>query len=208
MQPFTCNVGVQIIFLVACLTLFLYQTNNCFLEYLKCPTAKTASYKDMSKTAFPRIELCYGGDFWTQSEIIKAGYKDFKDFVIGRNKFQNGWKAEEDSVRDLFNKVYQKPFLREFLREDSFLKVNGSLRQTLIWEESPMNYQGGLCLKLKLRKTKFSLNSLILKFRDFEHRNESEYLHYIYITITGEMQLKFLDLDILFPQIHIEKLSE
>lgn len=128
--------------------------------------------------------LCHNGDFWNRSAIEEVGYDNITNFFVGKNKIQNGWKAGEDSVKHLFDKVYKKPNVKEFLREDSYLKVNGTLHIPLEWKERPMRYQGGQCFELKLSFTNFSMNTLILKFKDIEDIAYQEKIN-LYILLTG-----------------------
>ena len=65
--------------------------------------------KNITQIAFPRITICQGDDGWSQENLAKIGYEDIKSFLIGNNSVETGWMAGQDSVRELFDKVYSKP---------------------------------------------------------------------------------------------------
>ena len=66
-------------------------------------------------------------------------------------------------------------------RADSYLKLNGSIKETLRWIERPMNHPEGRCLQLNLTKAKYSETTLILKFRNSSHDGQLQ------LTITGSI---------------------
>ena len=136
---------------------------------------------------FPRITICQGDDGWSQEDLATMGYKDIKNFVIGNNSVERGWRAGQESVKELFDKVYSKPKIEDIILMD-ILKLNGTskLNQPLPWKESLMNYEGGRCLELDFPQTNFSLTTIIIKFKDIENVvDEKEDHMHINILITG-----------------------
>ena len=97
---------------------------------------------------FPRVTFCHGeGRAYNHSSLEQLGYKDVPAFVSGRRSGPgqgNGWVTERRTAEEVFEAAYSQPQLETFLRNDSYLKLNGSRSSRgLGWLVSPMSYEGG-----------------------------------------------------------------
>ena len=67
------------------------------------------------------------------------------------------------------------------MRNDSVIKLNGTILKPLEWQEIPMVHPEGRCIQLKFNKTDFMETTLILKFDHTKY----DYKGVLEMTITG-----------------------
>ena len=165
-----------------CLSLFSYQNLNFFLEFVKYPTTRSGAFKvkmysvkaylilitkDVTDIEFPRIILCHAdGKGYNLSKIQSLGFKTQVNFLYAKseNASNFSWLGENMTIEETFKHVYAKPLIDSLISNNSFMKLNGTLREPLKWIEVPMVYPEGRCLKLNFTKTSFKETTLILKF--------------------------------------------
>ena len=136
---------------------------------------------------FPRLTFCHGhGKGYNESIIKEMGYKNIKDFVIGRKITRHGWLTKDKSTKELFESIYSLPWIENIIRSDSRLKENGSIYSQLKWVEKPMTYEGGRCLQLNFTKAIFSETTIILKFENMNSTNQTIEVD---LSITGRLEL-------------------
>ena len=171
---------------LTCLSLFCYQNILFFLEYRNYPTARSGAFEvrflknkkflvhfvqDITNIEFPRLIMCHAnGKGYNISNIEALGYKNQVSFLYGKadNASEYGWVANNMSAREIFQTIYAQPMIEDLIRNDSFLKLNGSIREQLKWIEVPMVHPEGRCLKLNWTKTNFTETTLILKFSNIK----------------------------------------
>ena len=137
----------------------------------------------MTEIEFPRIIICHGdGHGYDERKVSEFGYEDYSNLLYGKsaNVSSYGWVSSNVSTEAMFEQLYSKPFIETFIRPDSFIKLNGSMRENLTWIEIPMVHPEGRCLKLNFTMTLFTETTIILKFHDIKDFNGS-----LEITITG-----------------------
>lgn len=172
-----------------CISLFSYQNFNFFLEFVKYPTARSGAFKvcikemnfaieritmliinikDITGIKFPRIMLCHAdGKGYNLSNIQSLGFKTQVNFLYAKsqNASNYSWLGKNMTLEETFKYVYAQPPIESIISSStSFMKLNGSLRETLKWIEVPMVYPEGRCLKLNFSSTVFKETTLILKF--------------------------------------------
>ena len=203
---------MSIFYLILCFSLFLFQTLEILLEYLKNPTSRRSALKvqkgcvetkrllchnkiikikDLTSVRFPRITLCHGeGGGYNHSKLEGLGYSDMKSFVIGTSqRHGNGWITQDKTAREVFEAAYSEPRLEMFINNGSYIKLNGTRytqRHHLSWFESPMSYEGGRCLTLNFTQTSFSKTAIILNLNYLNFTEEVK----LDLTITGWINLK------------------
>ena len=136
----------------------------------------------MTEIEFPRIIVCHGdGQGYEKTKVEQFGYDNYVNLLYGKssNISSYGWSSS-NSTKALFEQLYSNPFIETIVRPDSFLKLNGSMRENLTWIEIPMVHPEGRCLKLDFRRTIYAETTIILKFHDIKNFNGS-----LEITITG-----------------------
>ena len=136
----------------------------------------------MTEIEFPRIIVCHGdGQGYEKTKVEQFGYDNYVNLLYGKssNISSYGWSLS-NSTKALFEQLYSNPFIETIVRPDSYLKLNGSMRENLTWIEIPMVHPEGRCLKLDFRRTIYAETTIILKFHDIKNFNGS-----LEITITG-----------------------
>ena len=136
----------------------------------------------LTEIEFPRIIICHGnGHGYDRRKISQFGYEESSNLLYGKssNISSYGWSLS-NSTKALFEQLYSNPFIETIVRPDSYLKLNGSMRENLTWIEIPMVHPEGRCLKLNFTMTLFTETTIILKFHDIKDFNGS-----LEITITG-----------------------
>ena len=127
--------------------------------------------------------MCHAnGKGYNLQNLQNLGYQDQIDFLYGKSLdvSQYGWKSrEKKTVEETFNFIYNKPLVEDIISSDSFMKVNGSIREPLKWVEVPMVHPEGRCLRLEYGKTEYKETTLIMKFTNITFRGSLE------LSITG-----------------------
>ena len=143
----------------------------------------------MTEIEFPRIIICHGdGHGYDRTKVNQLGYDSYANFLYGKstNVSSYGWVSSKYvTTKQFFEQLYSEPFIETIIRPDSYIKLNGSIRENLTWIEIPMVYPEGRCLKLNFTMTIYKETALVLKFRDIKDFNGS-----LEISITGRIAFK------------------
>ena len=142
----------------------------------------------MTEIEFPRIIVCHGdGQGYDKTKVRQFGYENYVNLLYGKtaNVSSYGWASSNVTTKAMFEQLYSNPFIESIIRADSFVKLNGSIRENLTWIEVPMVHPEGRCLKLNFSKTIYTETTIILKFHDIQDFNGS-----LEITITGRNPLQ------------------
>ena len=137
----------------------------------------------LTEIEFPRIIVCHGdGQGYNKTRVKHFGYENYVKLLYGESAdiSSYGWITSNVTIQAMFEQLYSPPFIENIVRPDSFVKLNGSIKENLTWIELPMVHPEGRCLKLNFTRTRFTETTIILKFHDISNFDGS-----LEITITG-----------------------